>query len=65
MFQGAVPRPHDVVKVLTGEHHDDLCTVTEVINGIVTMYHGINNVFPLPLKDVVVMFRPGMREHVE
>lgn len=64
MFPGAVPRPHDVVKVLTGEHHDDLCTVIQVINGIVTMYHEINDVFPLPLKDVTVMCRPGWREHV-
>jgi len=65
MFQDAIPRPHDIVKVLTGEHHDDLCTVELVINGIVTMHHAINTVFSLPLKDVVVMCRPGRREHVE
>lgn len=65
MFLTAVPRPYDVVKVLCDEHHDDLCTVSCVVNGIVTMYHGINTMFSLPLKDVVVMFRPGWRENVE
>lgn len=65
MFQGAVPRPHDVVKVLVGEHHDDLCTVDAVINGIVTMHHAVNTVFALPLNEVVVMCRPGWREHIE
>lgn len=65
MFQHAVPRPHDIVKVLTGDHHDDLCVVCSVIDGIVTMTHSINTVFALPLKDIVVMFRPGFRDHVE
>lgn len=62
MFPHAVPCKNDVVEVTTVVRHLELCIVQEVNNGMVRVSHGVNDVFELPMTDLKVVCRPGMRE---
>lgn len=64
MYPGAVPRPRDVVKCTGSLHHNDFCIVRDVSGGIVHAFHENDTAYDLPLSDVVVVFRPGWRDHV-
>lgn len=64
MFPGAVPRPRDVVKCTGSSHHNDLCIVRMVSGDTVQVFHENDTSYELLLSDVVVMFRPGWRDHV-
>lgn len=65
MILNAVPRIGDVIKVLTESHHDDLCIVKGVLDGVATVAHSINEEFVLPLSAIVVMVRPAQRDNVK
>lgn len=65
MNASAVPRVHDVVKILAGTHRGDLCIVCSVVGGVLTVSHGINTMYELPLRAVAVMCRPGWRDNIQ